>query len=60
MYIVEAQVKRAVRSMYPLGGDEGLGWRRGGAWKSWAAPTASLNGMSRSEKAKVPKVLEKA
>jgi hypothetical protein len=35
MYIVEAQVKRAVRRMYPLGGDEGRWLRSGGAWKKW-------------------------
>jgi len=35
MCIVEAQVKRAVRRMNPLGGDEGRGWRSGGSWKRW-------------------------
>jgi hypothetical protein len=43
--------------MIPFGNSEGRGWRRGGAWKSWVAPTASLNGMRRSEKVVV---LEKA
>jgi hypothetical protein len=57
MYIVEAQVKRAVRRMNPLGGGEGRRWRSGGPGKSGVAPTASLHGIRRSEKAKV---LEKA
>jgi len=35
MYIVEAQVKRAVRRMNPLGGSEGGEGRSGGAWKNW-------------------------
>ena len=35
MYIVQAQVRREVRRMNPLGGDEGRGWRSGGAWKNW-------------------------
>ena len=56
MYIVEAQVKRARERMNPLGGGEKRG-RRSGAWKDGVAPTASLNHMRRSEKAKV---LEKA
>jgi hypothetical protein len=43
--------------MSPLGNSEGREWRSGGAWKAGVAPTASLNGMRRSEKAEV---LEKA
>jgi hypothetical protein len=46
-----------VRRMNPLGGGEERGRKSGGAWKDGVAPTASLNGMRRSEKAKV---LEKA
>jgi hypothetical protein len=42
--------------MNPLGGGEERGWRSGGVWKRWVAPTASLNGIRR-EKAKI---LEKA
>jgi hypothetical protein len=42
--------------MNPLGGCEGRGWRSG-VGLAGVAPTASLNGMRRSEKAKV---LEKA
>jgi hypothetical protein len=37
MYVVEAKVKRAVMRMSPLGGDEGRGWRSGGAWKNWGS-----------------------
>ncbi len=43
--------------MNPLGGCEERGRRSGGAWKVGGAPAASLDGMRRSEKAKV---LEKA
>jgi hypothetical protein len=43
--------------MNPLGGGEERGRRSGGAWKDGVAPTASLDGRRRSEKAKV---LEKA
>jgi hypothetical protein len=46
-----------VRKMNPLGGGEEWGRRSGGAWKDGVAPTASLDGRRRSEKAKV---LEKA
>jgi hypothetical protein len=34
-----------------LGGGEERGRRSGGAWKDGGAPSASLNGMRRSEKA---------
>jgi hypothetical protein len=43
--------------MNPLGGGEEQGRRSGGAWKDGVAPTASLNGMRQSEKAKVPQKL---
>jgi hypothetical protein len=43
--------------MNPLGGSVERGRRSGGAWKDGVALTASLDGMRRSEKAKV---LEKA
>jgi hypothetical protein len=60
MYIVEAQVKRVSEEDEPVGwrsvGEE-RGRRSGGAWKDGVAPTASLDGRRRSEKAKV---LEKA
>ena len=36
--------------MNPLGAGEERGRRSGGAWKEGVAPTASLNGMRRSEK----------
>jgi hypothetical protein len=39
--------------MNPLGGGEERGRRSGGAGKDGVAPTASLNGMRRSEKARV-------
>jgi hypothetical protein len=39
--------------MSPLGGGEERECRSGGAWKAEAAPTASLNGMRRGEKAEV-------
>jgi hypothetical protein len=35
MYIVEAQVKRQVRRMNPLGGGKERRWRSGGAWNTW-------------------------
>ena len=56
MYKVEAQVKSASEEDEPVcqGGGEERGQRSGGAWKDGVVPTASLNGMRRSEKAKVP------
>ena len=39
-----------MRRMSSLGDSEGREWRSGGAWKTGVAPTASLEGMRRSEK----------
>jgi len=54
MYIVEAQVMRVSEKDEPV---EERRRRSRGAWKDGVAPAASLDGISRSDKAKV---LEKA
>jgi hypothetical protein len=36
-----------------MSGCEEQGWRNRGAWKDGVAPTASLNSINQSEKAKV-------